>query len=75
MTKWDKILSTPESVTETVLFATGNTTSSEFEGLFRGNGSNPVRQLVRKGKTRARSLARKALKRRKILTMYNLPRV
>ncbi len=75
MTRWNKILDTQDNVIKTVQFAVGMLPSTKFESCFVGNGSNPVRQLVRNGKTRARSLARKALRRRKILSRYNLPKV
>ena len=75
MTKWNMILSTPNNVSKVIQFAVGTLPAKSFESNFIGNGSNPVRQLVRMGKTRARSLARKALKRRKVLTKFNLPRV
>jgi hypothetical protein len=76
MTTWDSILESRDMQNCAVLFSLGVLSGDNFHqaGTLSGVGGQ-VRSLVRNGVTRARQLSRKALKRRGILSTYNLPNV
>jgi len=66
MVKWDRLIS--KSAATVQLFAVGNLSGDDFVSRFKGN-PNEARRLVRaNGTTYSRRLARKALRRRGLLT-------